>query len=79
MKLDLEKKYKNIECHIMEANLGYGRANNLGLSKVNTKYALILNPDSMLDDKAIENFFKSIKQDLDFAIISPLFQEKQFS
>ena len=29
-------------------NLGYGKANNLGLKEVKTKYALILNPDTFI-------------------------------
>ena len=29
-------------------NLGYGKANNIGLKEVKTKYALILNPDKTL-------------------------------
>ena len=41
-------------------NLGYGKGNNLGLSKVKTKFALILNPDAQLKNNTIENFDKSL-------------------
>ena len=34
-------------------NLGYAKGNNFGLSKVNTNYALILNPDANLKIKQL--------------------------
>ena len=70
-RINIEKKYKNVECILPEENLGYSKANNLGLSKVKTKYALILNPDTVLDPKAINNFFEFTKNYTDFAIVGP--------
>ena len=32
--------------YLSNLNLGYAKGNNLGLSKVKTKYALIINPDA---------------------------------
>ena len=43
----IEKKYTNVECLVAGENLGYAKGNNLGLSKVKTKYSLILNPDAV--------------------------------
>ena len=70
-RINIEKKYKNVECILPEENLGYSRANNLGLSKVKTKYALILNPDTVLDPQAINNFLEFTKNHEDFAIVGP--------
>jgi N-acetylglucosaminyl-diphospho-decaprenol L-rhamnosyltransferase len=70
-RINIEKQYKNVECILPEENLGYSKANNLGLSKVKTKYALILNPDTVLDPEAINNFFKFTKNYEDFAIVGP--------
>ena len=70
-RINIEKKYKNVECILPEENLGYSKANNLGLSKVKTKYALILNPDTVLDPKAINNFLEFTKNYEDFAIVGP--------
>ena len=39
------KKFNNIEIVCTGLNLGYGKGNNFGLEKVQTDYALILNPD----------------------------------
>ena len=42
-------------------NLGYSVANNIGLKNVKTKYALVLNPDTVLDKRCIRKFFISKK------------------
>ena len=70
-RINIEKKYKNVECILPKENLGYSKANNLGLSKVKTKYALILNPDTVLDPQAINNFLEFTKNHEDFAIVGP--------
>ncbi len=77
-KQDVEKKYNNVKCYLSGQNLGYAKGNNLGLSKVKTKYALIINPDAVLERNAINNFLLSAKKKSDFAIISPLIQEEKY-
>ena len=72
----IEKEFNNIECVLAGENLGYGKANNIGLKKVKTKYALILNPDASLHSSTLENFFHTIKQAHEFAIIGPYLQKK---
>ena len=66
----IENQYKNVTCYLSNENLGYAKGNNLGISKVKTKYALILNPDALLSQNAIENFFISAKKSSDFAIMA---------
>ncbi len=70
-KKSIEKEFNNVECILTGENLGYGKANNIGLKKANTKYALILNPDTELYSKTLENFLYAAKQNPDFAIIGP--------
>ena len=67
----VEKKYQNVECIISKENLGYSKANNLGLKRVNTRYALVLNPDTVLETNALENFLKSASQLKDFSLMGP--------
>jgi len=67
----IENKFKNTECFLTNENLGYGKANNLGLKKVKTQYSLILNPDTILEKESINNFFVFINQNIDFAILGP--------
>ena len=76
-KENLEREFNNIECFLTGANIGYGSANNIGLKKVKTKYALILNPDATLDSSALENFIKATEKIHNFAIMAPYIQEEK--
>ena len=73
----VEKKYLNVKCILTGKNLGYANGNNLGLTKVKTKFSLILNPDTILEKNSLDNFFKSAKTFPDFSIISPAIQEEK--
>ena len=75
-KIDIEKRYSNVKCILTGENLGYAKGNNLGLSKVKTKFALILNPDAKLETKAIEQFLISAEKVKDFSIIGPAKQDE---
>ena len=72
----IEKNYKNVRCFLAGENLGYAKGNNFGLTKVKTMYALILNPDAVLDTSAISNFLKSAQKYADFSIIVLIFKKK---
>tara|TARA_B100001564_G_scaffold359115_1_gene379719 strand:- start:62 stop:913 length:852 start_codon:yes stop_codon:yes gene_type:complete len=72
----LEKKYSNLQCFLAGKNLGYAKGNNLGLSKVKSKYALILNPDATLNNDTLEEFLNSAENFSDFAIIGPARQDE---
>ena len=52
----LESKYSNLNVVLSGKNLGYGAGNNFGLERVKTKYALILNPDVIVE----KNFFEEM-------------------
>ncbi len=75
MKEELEKKYNNLSCFIMDSNLGYGRANNLGIKKSKTDYVFILNPDAKLPKNSLSKIIDIVK-DQDFCIASPLESDK---
>ena len=70
-KKDLENKYKNVDCILTGSNRGYAAANNIGLNIVKTKYALVLNPDCILEHEAIRNFFITANKVQDFHLIGP--------
>ena len=76
-KENIEKKYLNVKCYLTGENLGYAKGNNFGLSKVRSKFALILNPDTLLKENTISNFFTSAKKYSNFAIIAPAIQEQK--
>ena len=70
-KKKIESKFENVECILTGENMGYAAGNNIGLKKVQTKYALVLNPDTVLSKETIPNFFESIKKNKDFWLIGP--------
>ena len=70
-KKDLENKYKNVDCILTGNNRGYAAANNIGLNIVKTKYALVLNPDCILEHETIRNFFITANKVQDFHLIGP--------
>ena len=70
-KNNLEDEFKNLNCILTGDNKGYAVANNIGLKNVKTKYALVLNPDTILDNSAIENFLIRAKNQQDFWLIGP--------
>ena len=75
-KHEIEKKYLNVSCYLTGENLGYAKGNNLGLSKVITEYALILNPDAYLENGTLNNLINSAEKLNDFAIIGPAKQDE---
>ena len=70
-KKKIEEHSQNIECFLLKENKGYATANNFALSKVKTKYALILNPDTRLTKNTLKNFFETASKYSNFWIIGP--------
>ena len=75
-KKKIEVKYNNVKCYLTGENLGYAKGNNLGLSKVDSQYALILNPDAVLENETINNFLISADKIKNFSIIGPAKQNE---
>ena len=65
----ISNKYKNVSIFCSGENTGYGRGNNYGLQRVDTKYALILNPDIICEKNYFENIKNYLNDELDFSII----------
>ena len=72
IKNNLEKKFSNVQVLISGDNIGYGRANNLGISMVKTKYVFILNPDTYLEKSTLKElgYVSNVLND-NFSILSP--------
>ena len=70
-KKNLENRFHNVHCILTGENRGYAAANNIGLNKVRTKYALVLNPDTILEENAIDNFLIRVKKNNEFWLIGP--------
>jgi GT2 family glycosyltransferase len=72
IKNNLEKKFPNVQVLISGDNIGYGRANNIGISMVKTKYVFILNPDTYLEKNTLKelSYVTNVLND-NFSILSP--------
>ncbi len=70
-KQKLEAYRSNVECFLLKRNDGYAVGNNFGLSKVKTKFALVINPDTRLLKNSLENFYTTAQENSDFWLIGP--------
>ena len=75
-KKKIENKYSNVNCYLTGLNLGYAKGNNLGLSKVQSEYALILNPDATLQKDTLDRLLMTAEKYKDFSIIGPAKQDE---
>ena len=67
----LVKNHKSIIYIKTSKNFGYGKANNIGVNRSNTKYVLILNPDILIDEISINNLYKKAINYENFGILAP--------
>ncbi len=74
-KQEIEEQFSNVEIICSGSNLGYGAGNNFGLNLVNTKYALILNPDIVCSDDFFSNIATYLEKKIDFSLIGSVYKE----
>jgi N-acetylglucosaminyl-diphospho-decaprenol L-rhamnosyltransferase len=53
-------------------NLGFGRANNLGIAAVRSEFALLLNPDARLEPGALQALHDAARRYPEAAIVAPV-------
>ena len=70
LKLDLEKKFENVQVIIPKKNLGNGGGINLGFSFVKTEFSLILDPDIVPDKNMINILLENTKKIKNFSILA---------
>ena len=76
-KSDLEKKYNNVKCILAGENTGFGKASNIGLNLVKSKYAFLINPDTLLTSNTIEQLIHYSQEINDFALLSPVMEDPE--
>lgn len=66
-------KDKRLVYQYNHANLGFGKAHNIGIrnSLENSKYYLILNPDVYFEGSILENLFNFLENNPDVGLVSP--------
>ena len=74
---EIEKKYPNVKCEIMEKNQGYTCGNNLGIKLSKTKLVFVLNPDVRLQKNTLEELEKVSNEIRNFAILAPTLKSNE--
>jgi GT2 family glycosyltransferase len=74
-KSDLEKKYNNVKCILAGENFGFGKASNIGLNLIKTKYTFLINPDTLLTSNTIEQLIYYSQKINNFALLSPVMKD----
>ena len=70
-KLDLEKKYKNVEVVIPEGNVGLAKSYNIGIKKCKTKYVYLNCPDMSISNKSLIDLIECAEKLDNFCILAP--------
>ena len=71
----IRKKFPEVEIHETGKNLGFGKANNLGLKialKENYDYAFLLNQDAWLEVDTVEKLMTNHLNNKEYGVIVPL-------
>ena len=64
--------FKNIKLITPDLNLGYGKANNLGVNQSKTPYVLIANPDILLNEQLINILYSTfLNYEDDIGVVGP--------
>jgi len=77
-KRNIENKYSNVSCILSAENLGMGSGNNLGLKNVKSDYALILNPDVILEVETLDHLIYASSKIKEFSIIAPISKNEKY-
>jgi GT2 family glycosyltransferase len=64
-------KFPEVKLIQSDKNLGYGRANNIGLRQTKTEFALVLNPDAFILEESTEIALGVLKNNPKIALASP--------
>ena len=57
----IENKYENVRCILSTKNIGMGAGNNIGIRNTNKDFALIINPDVILEKDTINQIINISK------------------
>lgn len=77
-KKKIEKQYKNVRCILSTKNIGMGGGNNIGIKNTNKDFALVLNPDVILEKDAINQIINASKILDSFGVIAPILDDVKY-
>lgn len=76
----LHKIYPHIKVISLKENIGFGRANNVGVKEARGKYIFLLNSDTLLKDNALNSFFnfaEKQKEELGMGVIGGILENTE--
>ena len=65
-------QYENIQYIALNKNIGFGKANNLGVNYASTEYVLILNPDIKLNYESISKLYNTFFKYKKVGVVGPV-------
>jgi GT2 family glycosyltransferase len=71
----IKNRYQDVKILEQNENLGFGKANNVGISYAlnnGAEYALLLNQDAKMGKDSTEHLFNFAKSNTDYGILSPI-------
>jgi len=72
------KGHSNIKYIINDQNIGYGRANNIGVKNCDTPYFMILNPDILINESAIQILYDKFNKYDNTGILAPSLYDNNY-
>jgi GT2 family glycosyltransferase len=69
---ELKKSNKNVSVIFNQANLGFAKANNLGIASSKGKYIILLNNDTIVTRGWIGGLVKYLEKDKNLALVGPV-------
>lgn len=67
----VRREFPWVNCVVPEANLGFGRANNLGFRRTTGECVLFLNPDTVVNATALAHCVQRVRDEPGIGLISP--------
>ena len=68
----IEENFTPHKIYKLKTNIGFGNGNNVALNEVDTEFALVLNPDAIIDEKNIEIVLYEMRQNEKFILAGPV-------
>lgn len=69
--VSIVKQYPEVILIENKANLGYSKANNIGINKSRSEYLMFLNPDVIINPSGIEKLITDLKQKDYYGMVAP--------